>query len=379
MRYLPPYLKFVFTITTDSPMKTSYISKLLQLKTTNYDYLNEEELFAQYNASMTELIGNHKTQDKINVDTLKEICMDSFERLLEYYELIYFLDASHASVAQAVASIRQFVSTRVEELEEEDKDMALNILSYLSRIRMPIEIELFASIIKHPVEKITMLIKDKLSHDVLMFQDEQITLTPAASPNNEESKEELDMETEMKKDGLLKTYLTLRTTPREVKPPKIDPDSPEDKQVHNEIVLHFIKHSIKAHEQEDQYRNVNDYFKFCLFTHMAKSDRDFSGDVDAALGKKADFLDPVEDDDEPQKDEPKEAESVSGEVKTRSFFEIYDLLFKSKSLYHYIEYHKSFECLRNDIVLIQASEFTKISDDEKDQLLNLNNILFLTE
>ena len=72
-------------------------------------------------------------------------------------------------------------------------------------------------------------------------------------------------------------------------------------------------------------------------------------------------------------------DAIEDKAQNVTFFDLYDKLFKSKVIFEFIKYHRSFEFLINEIGYVICSHQTDIIEKERAQLLNFRNILYLIE
>lgn len=115
---------------------------------------------------------------------------------------------------------------------------------------------------------------------------------------------------------------------------------------------------------------IDNYILFAMWYHISECDEDYTNEyleeeeqMDPSSLLKEDTIG----------DDPEE------KAKNVTFFDLYHTLFKSRVIFKFIQFHRGFDFLINELGYVISSHQTDIIEKERSQLLNFRNVLHLIE
>lgn len=261
---------------------------------------------------------------------------DDFESVLDAAELT-FLGLDPNDLVNYNWNIKSYLRNQVSKVANTDK--VTNALTILSLLQMPVSVKTLVQLTEISEQKLIDLSKSALKYFVWRFKKR----TPPVIDTEEEKKQYED------NDEHDVFYFCLNSVTVWC------PDNCVD--FHNEIVRVLRKQPLEH------------YSLYCIWFHIALCDEDYTKEYLEEDHK----IEPKELQDDILGDEPED------KAKNITFFDLYDWLFKTKSIFKFIEYHKSVDFLINEMSLVICSHQTDIIAKEQMQLLNFRNILYLIE
>ena len=224
--------------------------------------------------------------------------------------------------------------------EVENKDQIEHIITMMCVLQIPASTEFLSRIWNISEDKLLDLANTEMKFIVWSFKKRSRSV-----PSEEEKKEYEESD-----DGDDTVYLCLKCVHSWA------PENPAD--YHNKIVRALRK------------QPVEHYSLFCIWYHISECDEDYTKDYLEEVANKID-LNGIHDD--------ILGDDSDDKTKTTTFFDLYGLLFDTKTIYKFIEFHKGFEFLINELGIVISSHQTDIIEKERSQILNFRNILYLIE
>lgn len=344
INYFPPYIKFIMTFTGESIIDLDEISRILILngsmseENKNDLQFLSKALFDKYSLACFDQI---KLASGITKEDVIAKWDNDFEKILDYIEM----KTLGVDEEQILNKYDINLATYVSGIDNSAKDPTkyINIIRILSHLKMPISIDALAAFCDMDESTLLDTIRTDLKSIVWLFHKR--------SSLHENQTEEDKYNDYLNNDDT--TYAVIQSINY------FEYENPVE--VHNDIVRSLRRNQSLTH-----------YALFCAFYHISEWDDDYTKDYleedqtrveKNTISSKDDIL----------------ADNTEDKIGDTTFFDLYERLFKSKVVYEYIKYHRSFEFLINEIGYIICSHQTDIIEKERSQLLNFRNMLYLIE
>ena len=338
LRFAPPYLKFVMTLTGDSIIDLDEISRILLLKNNpeagqiNDISLSNRDLFSKYSNRWYRLLSIELLTSS---EELSQKCEGDFDRLLDAVEMLWIMrsmpsQSGKSSESSIFAELEWNMSLYINslKLKSQFKDKFEDALSILLVLKMPISSQLLAKILSMEESSLLKLVQNDLKTLVFCFKKR----TKSKVKEDEEEKKAIsDYD-----DYYDNIYIAIRSVELWINENNVE--------IHNEIVRVLRK------QQYDHY------CLYCLWYHISEWDEDYTKDYIEETDKimpTSQSKDDILDDD------------VEEKSKSVTFFDIYTNQFKITSIFKFIEYHRAFEFLINELGSILCSHQTDIIEKRK--------------
>ena len=298
--------------------------------------LASRDLFERYSTTVIDLI---QIPDEIERNEFIAKCENDFEKILDFIEMkdlgvnpMEIINKYDLNLASYISGINN--SAR-------DPTKYINIIRILSHLKMPVELETLSALCEIDESELLSTIHNDLNSIVWTFK-KRSSLREAVEEDkyNDAGDDEI--------------YIVVNS---------INYFEYENSvEVHNEIVKLLRKNSRLSH-----------YLLFWVWYHISEWDDDYTKDYMEEEEHKIEPTNINNNKDDIQED------AMEDKSQNVTFFDLYDKLFKSKVIYEFIKYHRSFEFLINEIGYVICSHQTDIIEKERAQLLNFRNILYLIE